>query len=181
MKRILIGSVVAAVVLFVWGFLFWGLSGVSNAVMDPVPDEAALSKTLSEALPRTGVYILPYPPAQPGPEFIQRHQAGPLAQIFYRREGTNPMSGGVFAGGFLHMLVSALVMAFALSLVLPAASGYGERVRLVLLAGLAGAIYSNLGKPIWWHQTWDYHFLSFVYDFTSWVLAGLVLAKFVRN
>ncbi len=181
MKRILIGSVLAAVVLFVWGFLFWGVSGLADAVMDPAPDEAALSQKLAEVLPKTGVYLLPYPPSSPTDEFVRRHEAGPLAQIFFRREGTNPMGGGVFLGGFLHMLVSALVMAFALSLVLPAAPGYGARVKVVLLAGLAGAIYSNLGKPIWWHQTWDYHFLTFVYDFTSWVLAGLVLAKFVRS
>ena len=181
MKRILIGSVLAAVVLFLWGFVFWGLSGVSNAVMGPVPDEAALSQKLSEALPRSGVYLLPYPPAQPTEEFMKRHRAGPLAQIFYRREGADPMGGGVFAAGFLHMFVSVLVMAIALNLVRPATSSYGARVKLVLVAGLAGAIYSNLGKPIWWHQSWEYHLLGFVYDFTSWVLAGLVLARFVRN
>jgi len=181
MKRILIGSLLAAVVLFVWGFLFWGLSGVANAVMDPVPDEAALSQKLSEALPKSGVYVLPYPPSQPSDEFLKRHEAGPLAQIFYRREGLNPMSGGVFGAGFVHMLVSVLVMAFALNLALPATSSYGARVKLVIVAGLAGAIYSNLGKPIWWHHVWDYHLLEFVYDFTSWVLAGLVLARFVRN
>jgi len=93
----------------------------------------------------------------------------------------NPMSGGVFGGGFVHMFVSVLVMAFALNLVVPATATYGARVKLVIVAGLAGAIYSNLGKPIWWHHVWDYHLLEFVYDFTSWVLAGFVLAKFVRR
>ena len=74
--------------------------------------------------------------------------------------GLNPWLG-VLAGGVVAVLLS--LVAFA------------------LIAGLSGSVFSNLGKPIWWIQPWSFHILNFVYDITSWALAALVLAHFVRR
>lgn len=180
MKQVFVGSILAAVVMFVWGFLYWTVLPFPYTILRSVPDEPALAAQLKQALPATGVYLLPNMKREASKEeqdeFMKRHGAGPLASIVYVAEGTNPMGPSVFLGGLLHMLVAAFVLAFAVNLAAPALATYKARFKLAAVAGLAGAIYSNLGKPIWWHQPWDFHVLNFAFDFGSWVLAAFVLA-----
>lgn len=181
MKRLALGSVVAAVLMFFWGFLYWAVSPIPLQIMRGVPDEPALSKALAEALPRSGVYVLPHPQGVSQDEFLKRHQAGPLAQILIQTRGEDPMQGSIFFWGFVHMLASAFLLGLVLRAAAPASSSYAARFRIAALAGLAGAMYSNLGRPIWWHQTWDFHLMYFAFDLGSWLLAALALAYFVRD
>ncbi len=56
------------------------------------------------------------------------------------------MSWSTFLAGFLHMLVSVAIRAWLLTLAAP--DTYGGRLTLAFVAGLAGSVFSNLGKPI---------------------------------
>jgi hypothetical protein len=174
------GIVLAAVVMFFWGFLFWTVSPVPKQILRTAPDETALAQALSGLLKDSGVYILPgMSERQPESEYVNHAKAGPLAWVIFRREGTDPMNPSTFAFGFLHMLASVAILAWLLRLAAP--DSYGGRLGFALIAGLAGSVFSNLGKPIWWIQPWSFHILNFVYDITSWALAALVLAHFVRR
>ncbi len=133
MKQVFVGSILAAVVMFAGGFLYWTVFPLPYTILRSVPDEPALAAQLKQALPATGVYLLLN---------TKRHVAGPLAA--------------------------------------PVLATYKARFKLAAVAGLAGAIYSNLGKPIWWHQPWDFHVLNFAFDFGSWVLAAFVLAWAIK-
>jgi hypothetical protein len=177
MKQLVIGSVVAAVAMFFWGFLVWGVSPFPYRVLKPVADVPALQEALKRALPESGVYLFPHP-SQGSEEDVQKKLAeGGFGRVVFVREGAT-MGGGTFGLGYLHNLVTA----FLLALLVRSAGGvgYGARFGTVFLAGLAGAIYSNLGKPIWYFDPWAAHVLDFAYDLSSYVVAGLVLAKFVR-
>lgn len=177
MKQVFVGSAVAAVALFFWGFLFWGASTIPYRIMSPVRDEPALLRALSAQLPGGGVYLVPHPS---DPDMMKKQQAGPLVEILYRSAGARPPAV-TFGGGFLHMFVGAFLMGLLLRQALPALGTYGARVSFVLLAGLAGATYAHLGAPLWWHQPVRFHALFFVYDVTSWLVAGLVLGRFLRT
>jgi hypothetical protein len=181
MKKLILGSVLAAVAMFFWGFLYWAVSPLPLQVMSAVPNEPALSKTLAESLPASGVYLLPHPSGVSEDELAKRHRAGPLVQINIERQGTDPMQGSIFFWGFVHMLASCILMALVLWTAAPSAAGFGTRFRIAAVAGLAAACYSNLGKPIWWHQAWSYHLMNFGFDLGSWLLAAVVLAWFVRD
>ena len=176
--KTLIGVVLGAVVMFFWGFLFWQVSPLPKQIMKTAPDETALAQALVAELKDPGVYVLPGM-GQPEAEYTTRVKAGPLAWVIFRREGTEPVSGSTFLAGFVHMLVSCAIMAWLLGLAAPPT--YGGRLTLAVVAGLAGSVFSNLGKPVWWIQPWDFHVLNFAYDVTSWALAALVLAHFVRR
>ncbi len=183
MKGMLVGSALSALAMFFWGFLWWGAPHYLpyKTAMKTAPDEAALAASLSAALPATGVYLLPNPASGATAEDVQkRASAGPTAQVFFMKEGA-AMDGSVFLWGYVHMFVASFLGALLLQRTVAATTGYGSRAALVLLVGLAGSFFSNLGKPIWWHQPWDYHLTYFVYDFSSWLLAALILAKFVRS
>jgi hypothetical protein len=178
--KAMIGIVLAAVAMFVWGFLFWTVLPFSKAILRNAPDETALAQALGAQLKDSGVYVLPGMNAgQPEAEYVSRSKAGPLAWVIFRREGTDPMSPTTFVAGFVHMLVSVSLLAWLLKLAGP--DTYTGRFGLALVASLAGSVFSNLGKPIWWIQPWNFHILNFAYDVTSWALAALLLAHFVRR
>ncbi len=177
MKKVWIGSLVAAVAMFFWGFLFWGATTLPYQVLKPVTDLPALQQALRAALPETGVYLLPHPNQASQEEVAKLMAQGDFGRIIFMREGVQ-MGGGTFLWGFLHNLATAFFLALLLRAAAP--SSYGAGLTLVVLAGIAGAIASNLGKPIWYFHPWGVHMVDFVYDVTLAGVAGLVLAKFVK-
>jgi hypothetical protein len=181
MKRLILGSLLAAVAMFFWGFLYWAASPFTYQIMRPAPNDQALAKAIGEALPASGLYLLPHPTQGTEEERTARFKAGPLLQVNLQKQGVDVVSGSVFFWGFVHMLLCSFLMALVLRIAAPALPSFATRFQAAALAGLAAAAYSNLGKPIWWHQTWDYHLLNFGFDLGSWLLAGAVLAWFVRN
>jgi hypothetical protein len=177
MKQLIIGSAIAAAAMFFWGFLVWAVSPFPYQVLKPVSDVPALQQALKAALPESGVYLFPHPSQGSEEETQKRMSEGGFGRVIFVREGAT-MGGGTFGLGYLHNLMTA----FLLALLVRSAggAGYGARLGIVFLAGLAGAIHSNLGKPIWFFDPWGAHLLDFAYDLSSYVVAGLVLAKFVR-
>lgn len=181
MKRLLIGALLASVAMWFWGFLFWGVSPLPAHFLKSVPDEVGFADKLKAALPETGVYIVPnMGTGVSQEEFTKRHQAGPVAQVVYVREGAEPVSLKVFGGGWLHMFVCALILGSILQYV-PGPTTFGSRYCILALAGTAAALWSNIGKPIWWHQPWAFNLLYAVYDLTSLLLAAVILAWYVRR
>ncbi|MDX1438729.1 MAG: hypothetical protein R3284_02395 [Rubricoccaceae bacterium] len=181
MRSLLLGALLATVVLFIWGFLAWG-SIIYNP-FSSMTDQDTVTSALSQSLPESGVYLVPnYPDRSNDAEvadWTERHQSGPLAMIYFSAEGATPMSS--MLPGFIHMLISVLLMAFLLKMAVSALPGYGQRVMFVMFAGLVGAFWINLGNPIWWNQPWGFHFYSFVYSVIGWLLAGFVLARFIKS
>lgn len=178
MKRVILGSLVAAVVIFFWGFLYWNILPFRNAATLAAPDEQGLMQQLS-ALPESGTYQVPdLRNSGSEEEYGNRLGQGPIALILLRREGGPLFDPMVLLKGFLHMLVTTFLIAIALRMARLAT--FGARFALVFVVGLAAAIFANLGEPVWFYQPWDYHLLQAGYDVTIWALAGLVLAQFVR-
>lgn len=178
MKRLILGSLLAAIVVFIWGFLYWNVLPFRNSAIASVADEAALAQALG-ALPETGTYQVPDLRAHPSPEAYTAQLAqGPFALVQLRKEGVNWAAPSIFINGFLHYLITALLIGLLLRKTRFAS--FGERFALVFLAGLAAAFFANLGDPIWFYLPWDYHVLQFGYDLTTWILIGLVMAKFVQ-
>jgi hypothetical protein len=178
MKRVVIGSVLAALVVFMWGFLYWNVLPFRNSATQAAPDEPALAQALA-ALPGTGTYQIPDLRANASQEaYLGRYGEGPVALILLHKEGVNLSDPSMFINGFLHMLVTSLLIGLVLWKARLAT--FGARFGLVFLAGLAAAIFANLGEPIWYYQPWDWNLLQFGYDLTVWILIGLVMAKFVQ-
>ena len=179
MTRLLLGTTLAAVALFFWGFLYWGAVPVPWTIIAQVPDEVALQKSLGEALPEPGAYYLPHHFASDTEVHASRAEAGPIATILIH-DGLGPnATAGIFLGGFVHMWLSALLMGLLIRRFAPAS--IGGAVAVAATAGLAAAVWSNLGRPMWYSQPWDYHLLFAVYDVTGWIVAGAVLGWFVRE
>ena len=178
MKGILTGSLAAAVAVFVWGFVFWGTSLADPFSHVSAEQEAVIAANLQNGFSEPGVYSIPDQANGTEEEWIARHEAGPVAIVRVRPDGANPMAPGKMASGFVHMLVSIGIMAAALAMLrLPT---YGQRLKLVLLTSLAGTAFATLTDPIWFHATWSYFIWLMVYYMISWLIAGAILARFIK-
>jgi hypothetical protein len=183
LKKLLLGAFLVAIVLMVWGFIFWTFLASPFLVFSGVSNEAAVIEALDQNIAQTGVYLYPFPDMSGDSStetFVAQHQAGPIVQIIFRKEGLNPMSPSVFVGGFIHFFVSALILGVLLLLALPGLSSYGRRLLFVVVAGLFAAILVNLSEPIWYYHPWGYHLYYAAFTLTSSLFAGLVLAWIIK-
>ena len=59
MKRTIIGVAIACVVLYVYGFLYWGMGPYKTMIWKHTRDDAAAGAALREYFPENGTYLVP--------------------------------------------------------------------------------------------------------------------------
>ena len=186
--RVLLAAVLAAVLMFLWGFAFWGMGiPVAMGMMDPLPgnDDGSAGVKLQELVGAGGetrVYVYPWPPnsEEAAETFNQLHRAGPIVQLFYRKEGSEPMSPTIFALGWLHYFALALLAGILLKIALPALPTFGQRVCVVSIVGLIGAIWSTIAGAIWFSHPWRYAIGDAAYGIVAGLLMAVVLAAIIK-
>ncbi len=189
--RVIVASLLASVLWFMWGYVFWGLSGipVATGMMAPLPNEldgtaSVKARTVFGEL-KTGVYAYPFPPPSDGDEatiaaFANRYEAGPLMHIFYQQDGGPAMPPTQFLFGWLHMFGLCLGFGLLLMIVRTAVPTFASRFAVVALVGLIAATMTNVGSAIWFHHPWPYQLGSAAYDLVGALIAAVVLAAMVR-
>jgi hypothetical protein len=188
MVRVLVAALLAAVVLFFWGFVWWMVLPFGSSVIQPVPlplaDQEKFVAGLETLTPASGVYFFPYagPSASPeDQEVVQKRQReGPLVEVVYRKNGVDAMSPAYFAKGFGHMVLSALLAGTLLSLAAPALRSYPRRVAFAALLGFFGAFAFDLSSILWFNHPWQFPVMMAAFNASGWLLASLVLAAVIR-
>ena len=179
MKRQIIGVVLATVAVYMWGFLYWGASTIPYSGWQTTKDDAAAGKALLEHFPVSGTYYVPG--VYIAEETRNRlSEAGPVAFVHIQREGRPVMDPSIMLNGFLLTLVTACLISVLLKRALPALGSYAERVGFVALVGVTAVVMIDFGDAVWWKIPWGWKIYQIFYDLVAWVIAGLVLAKFVR-
>lgn len=176
MKPLVLGSFLAAVALFLWGFVFYTLTGVADNVLKSTPTD--VGPMLNAAFPESGTYFVPG--VANDDEAIAFMARGPVAMVHIHKDGLAAMDPKLMIGGFLHGWVYCLLLAALLRQICKK-SGYGARVGFVVLVAVAGAFMSRFGDAIWWHKSWDWQVTEFIYNVIGTLAAGLVLAKFIKS
>ena len=168
--RFALGSVIAAVVMFALGFVFFGLLGMM--MFDPLDagTAASVQSTLGGTLPATGTYAVPM-----GEEAWMR---GPSAVVQYVAAGGAPDMAMAMGMGFVHFLLSALLIGYALKAV---GGDFGRQARVMVWFGLAAAVFMHLGDPIWYGFAWRNTLFQFVADAVMFIVGGLVLAWWLSS
>lgn len=179
MTRTVLGIVVAAVVLYAWGFLVWGVVPYPAVVWKKPVDEEAARKALREQFPERGTYVVP---GAGHDEAVKEalFKQGPVAMVHMTHPAGRPLADpSIMIGGFVLNLVALVLIALILRRVGAAMPGYGERVGFVALIGLTAALLIDGGDAVWWQIPWEWKLYQAGYDFSFWLIAGLILAKFV--
>lgn len=185
MKRVIIAAVVSAVIMFVWGFLWWAVSPFPHMAMKPVPNEAGLMSSVRQHIPESGVYIFPWMPddyndtaAQEA--FLQVHKTGPIGMVFVRSEGFDPMQPKVMAVGFLHFLVSTILVGFLLNSCLASMNTYFKRCGFVIGFGVCATFFCHLSLPVWFHHDWSFWLVEAAYGCTAWTWAAFAMSGIIK-
>jgi hypothetical protein len=192
MFKVVGGALLAAVVLMVWGAVFWMVLPFHHFVLKPLPGGDAVVKAMKENIPETGVYLYPWcdgtcdgtasesQRAAVEERLMKQHREGPLVKVVYHKEGLDPMQPATFVNGFLHHFLSALLAGGLLTLALPSLKSYGSRVAFVFLLGVFAAVAVNLTEAIWLHQPWAYTLFYVSMYVSNWLLAGLAMALVIK-
>lgn len=179
MKDLLLGSVIAAVALFLWGFVYWAVSPLPYTALKAAADDAAAGQALLEHFPKSGTYYLPDPKNPDLDEMNNLHRQGPVAMVNIDVDGSVPASPSVLLAGFAHMLMTTLMISLLMRLTGNALATYGDRVLFVFLAGVIVAFWTRISDVIWWGLGLPWQMYNAIYDVSAWLIAGLILAKFV--
>jgi hypothetical protein len=182
-KRLFLSALLAAIVLMIWGFVCWGLLAWQLGIVRTVENEEAVMSAIRDQIPETGTYFFPMAGYESGtPEAIaawnEAHTAGPVGFLSVQSRGVAPNMGKVMGMGFVHFFLSAIIAGWILTLVnLPS---YAQRVKLVAALGFFAAFAIYVSSAIWWYVPWGYVLFALVTTVIGWILAGLVLARFVQ-
>ncbi|MGH9382177.1 MAG: hypothetical protein ACRD2Z_16440 [Thermoanaerobaculia bacterium] len=178
--RVVLAALAAALVLFAWGFLYWTVLVPMPRIFGEPADEEALSEALVTYLLETDTYFLPVWRSE-SQVMQSRFETGPVATIFFHREGVDVGSPLTYLLGYLQTAIACLLAAMLLYRCGSALPSFGGRVGVVFLAGLCGTVMTALGGPIWWHQPWRFHLIYLLYAAVAWLLAGFVLAALIKK
>ncbi|HAJ47836.1 MAG TPA: hypothetical protein DCL54_14780, partial [Alphaproteobacteria bacterium] len=133
MIRLGLGALVSAFAMFMWGFVFWAMGLIDPFTHLSKEGEAAILEAVRAHVPTHGLYMVPEPSNWSEAEIGQKMKDGPYAMLHVSPRGAE-MGGQVMALGYLHMLVTSVLLGLLLLITLPAGATWGARFRIALLA-----------------------------------------------
>ena len=183
-KRILLAALLSAILMFLWGFLFWGIMDFSSKLMQPLPAELGVLAALRGSQATSGMYIYPAPPGSQDQaareEFEAKHEEGPILQMAYRADGGPMMPPAKFVQGLVHYFVISLLTAALVALAGRGLPKFGQRFLVVFLVSLIATLWSNGCDMIWWFHFWGYCLGNTAYYLVSGFLMAFVVASLVK-
>ena len=174
--RTLVGGIVAGIILFLVGFVFWATPLAEFAYRTAGDQQgAAVQLALAQNLSQsgTGAYIIP---AHESAQGAVLYAQGPIATVHYNTVGYSPDDMSMILPGFIMALVSGILLALGLA-VLSGTRRYGERARLVVFVSVGITLWTILAQPVFNHFGWGYWVYSFIAETTGLILAGLVVTR----
>lgn len=172
MKKNLLLSVLAGVVLFVCSFVSWVVLPWHNMVANKFTNEASVSQVLKENAPRAGVYYLPFSEQDHGP-----NQVGAFANVL--PQGTDMNMGKKMAVAVVGQIIGAFLV---LTLLLQTHGlSYWRKVGFIALAGFSIGFVSHAPYWNWFEFSTPYVLVTIVDITVGWTLAGLAVARFTPD
>jgi len=176
MVRSFIGGLIAGVVMFFIGFVFWGtpLSETAFSKANDA-DSAVVQNALNASLTRsgTGTYRIPTPTT---PEGTVQYGRGPIATVHFNTGGFAANDMAMMLPGLIFALVSGLLMSFGIAAV-SRENSFPQIARLVILFSLGITIWTILAQPVFNNYGWTYWVYLFVSESIALIAGGLVIAR----
>jgi hypothetical protein len=186
---VVLGITLAGLVYFVWSAISWMALPWQRAQFKPFLNEDEVAETLDRAAPVSGIYGLPAEPKYPPGATKEQREA--IDQGAHERLQRGPIVFAVVARTGYPSYPRMLVLAFLVNLVVfggvawmlahTTGLNYVERVGFVALFAVIAGIACRI--PDWnWHRfPLPYTLVAIANLVVGSLLAGLVLACFVRG
>lgn len=155
MKKYLLGPMLAALAIFVWGFAFWGLPHyLPYRALGSVEDASVTALAIGKMFPLSGACLIPSPTlgeAKSGALALR----GPTVEVhLFKEPFTGADQARSMAFGFVQLLVICLLLAFVISKCEKAFKTWMCRVMFCVTLGVLAGTY-ELSQTIWWHHSLD--------------------------
>ena len=186
-NRLVLSTLLGGIVLFVWSAIAWMLVPWPGDPLRSFTNEEAVVQAVTTNAPRSGNYLLPNEPKRaPGmtdeqykaasQAAMDRMTRGPMIFTSVRLEPMGSMTK-LMVIQFLTQLALALIA--SLLLMQTTRRSYGRRVAFVATCGLMIFVGGKMDEWIWWSFSSSYLLMEFGAIVIGWILAALVIAKFV--
>ena len=181
MIRVIWGSLVAAIAMFVIGFIFYGPLGLKTLATKSVDDAPALviQQALKANLPQTGTYMIPNDSRSPPQSAMYGN--GPIATVHYNSSGfVAALDPATIGKGFVFNFAIALLIGLALIGIDGRVTDFGSRARVAAIVGIAGSAFVHLAEPLYYHHDWPHSLYTFIADGLMLAAAGVIVAWFLK-
>ena len=171
--KLISGSIVTAIVLFIFGFIYWAINPLPYQSWNQVEDPVSAQKLAAELFPESGLYFLPGPGNDP--EAVKLLETGPAVFLTIDHSPVAGPDPAALAIGFFHNIVTVLL----LSLLLSKATTLGSRLQLAGLVAVLAIVVINGSEFVWWMQpvSWIVH--QAVYYLAYFLIATCILHRFL--
>ena len=175
MKKIIIPSLLAAIVVFIWMFISWALLPWHNMDMKTINDPA-LMEQMKSSLTEPGIYMHPGE-SDDMDATLQKYKAGPLIHFMvYNPQGAEWDMAMPMLSSFFINFISAFIAAALLMMTLAQNPGFFRRTVFVMMLGLFAGFVGPFVEWNWWKFPFGYTIVGVIDLCITWFLAGLVLA-----
>lgn len=189
MKKLLLASLVGAIIIFMWNAISWMVLPIHFDAFKYTPSQDSILNRLNSSGLESAAYMLPLAdnrnltPSdskyQEERKSLDAHLKGkPVAMIFFNKSFEGDMAS-TFVMGFLYLFISV----FCVSLILLAASSkvntFGGRLWIVMLIALLFAFQGPMSDYNWMHFPWHYVRPMIIDIFVSWGLCGIWLSWYL--
>jgi len=180
MKQLIIPSLLAAIVVFIWMFISWTVLSWHNTDIKDFPDITEIEH-MKAVLHEPGIYIYPGEPKKETDtgmkEWIDTFKAGPVVSFMvYSPTGFDPMNPALFIKSFIIDFIAAFIAGVLLMMTLAQNPSFWRRVIFVMLLGLFAGFIGPFIEWNWWHFPTSYTIVAVIDFCITWFLAGLILA-----
>lgn len=187
--RILIATIVGAVLAFCWSGVGW-IGGFYSFGFKPMPAESTFATQLDAAVPADGAYYWPPMPETAGlsaqqaqlakDAMLAQHEKGPLVLALVRKQGVDMGSPTVMVRGFLIELFATALLAAIVAIAAKFGARTADRIALVFVVAAFAMLSSHAVMWNFFHLPDLYSIALFIDGFGAWLLAGLACALIIK-
>jgi hypothetical protein len=189
-KKIFLGGLLGGVVVFLMSAVFHMATQLGEVGIRPIPNEAAMREVLRGAIHEPGIYAIPSADMSPGKSkeqqeaadaaYAAKYKEGPTAMLIYTPGGVEFKFGKALLNQFFFSLVGAFLVAWVLATT-AAATTYGTRVMIVVVAALFGGFVYTLPYWNWYNFPANYILAEMGTWVVSWFVGGLAMAAVIKK
>ena len=178
MKKLLIGALIGAIILFMWQFLSWSILGVHDSMQTYTPKQTEILKYLNENL-EDGFYYLPTIPPGHSMEEMEKltneSMGKPWAQVYMHKALTMSMHSNL-SRGFLVAFLAVLLLTWVLMKI--GKSNFTEILLSCIAIGLTSYLTTSYAVGIWYQTITTGDLIDAV---VSWGLVGAWLGWWLNR
>jgi len=185
--RVLIASLLGAVVVFAWGAVSHMALPIGDMGVKPLPSEAVVLGSIKRAVPERGAYLFPSPPRDEGmsaeemaeatERWKEAYAAGPRGMLIFDPSGDDPMSPRMLGIEFLGGLMAAFV---ASMLCVGLRAPYVVRVLAIGALGVFAWLAIDVSYWNWYRFPDEFALMGLIDQAAGWLLAGVPIAAIAR-